>query len=1279
MPATGSTFSGGDRAPNASPPEVFISRSHADAEWSESIVRVLRSRGIEVWDDSQLRMKDSWAEQTEHAIDNARVAVLLISPGYLSSEIIRGREVPYLLARRVPLFPVLVEYCDWQLVEWLSGIRMFPGDGRPLSAVDAVELESYLASAALEIGTLAGVASAAEIASAKVSATGGGFAGMATLVSQNAAIGILSDGTKEQTLNLEFPGMDVTVSGVVREFPASDAVSFAGNPRLTLLNLITPVDWQVPISTIVPGPGSLWECWSFHSATGAGVFTTGTVLGVATRNGREYLHLRPSVETAEARGMSGAAIVVDGNVVGILESQGAILDEWFAISLQSLTSSAIWAAAFSANTPLASESASPEPPFDAPFATSVPTTSATATPIPAPAAAEPEFDPANFVTLLTPEAVTALLRAEGYRVALGQARLHMEHLLLGLYGQVDSPIRRLARDARIYDERSFQRGLSKVNGRLTGDLTPAPQVPPITLPALSSHVREAFVAAQKLGGRWIGRSSLLNGALTVDCSALSSLRSSALPQQRAKGPIGQRDWIIGVSSDVPGGRAEDLLDLQRDVNALCSVIAAADAALPLSIGLFAEWGSGKSFFMNMMEQRLDDLQKVGPPAFCSKIIQLKFNAWHYMDTSLWASLTSEIFEGLATKLSTSPGPEPANRAAKLLEDLSTSRDKLAEAERQRETAKIKLAESEVRLQELAGSEAKIRASLSPRVLFAEATRLAFEQEEVKDGFKRAAKELNLPQAVDAGAEVNKELLELRGIFSAMFVAMRNTERLWIWVLALVLVVLAVFGIPLLAHAYLRVQWNYLNATLTAAATFLAGAAAFLGPFFVPAKRALRYLQEARKKSDELVRKKKVEKCKELNAEYDKRKEEVEKQEKAVDQEREMLEVLQEAVEQLRADRQMLDFIKRRNASSDYTTHLGVVARAHKDFKELSALLARVAQEPAQTDLPRVDRIVLYIDDLDRCPEDKVMDVLQAVHLLLAFPLFVVVVGVDPRWLLHSVASRSTAVRRDIGEANGFEQSTPLDYLEKIFQIPFTLSPMSAVGFGSLVDKVAGSDQGDQEKGHSPTDLTSAPGTAPKVVVDKPQAERQAAVTPASGSTPAHTAASGPASPAQTREEFKNAAVPLKIESWERDYMKKLYCLIPSPRAGKRFINIYRMIRSTVDGEHWQAFVGDEKQGGDHRQALLLLAILTGYPGEAAEILRQLIERVHNETWWEFIDTLNATDGNWSELRVKLQSLRSLVADTDGCDVFRHYASWVARYSFQSGRVLLALQLPDTDT
>jgi hypothetical protein len=39
--------------------------------------------------------------------------------------------------------------------------------------------------------------------------------------------------------------------------------------------------------------------------------------------------------------------------------------------------------------------------------------------------------------------------------------------------------------------------------------------------------------------------------------------------------------------------------------------------------------------------------------------------------------------------------------------------------------------------------------------------------------------------------------------------------------------------------------------------------------------------------------------------------------------------------------------------------------------------------------------VLYIDDLDRCPPRRVVEVLTAMQLLLALPLFVVVVAVDP--------------------------------------------------------------------------------------------------------------------------------------------------------------------------------------------------------------------------------------------------------------------------------------------
>ena len=109
---------------------------------------------------------------------------------------------------------------------------------------------------------------------------------------------------------------------------------------------------------------------------------------------------------------------------------------------------------------------------------------------------------------------------------------------------------------------------------------------------------------------------------------------------------------------------------------------------------------------------------------------------------------------------------------------------------------------------------------------------------------------------------------------------------------------------------------------------------------------------------------------------------------------------------------------------------------------------------------KVERIILYVDDLDRCPDKKVVEVLEAVHLLLAYPLFVVVVGVDPRWLAYSLTSIYPVLKETAsqsGDAAGPRGSadlwrpTPQNYLEKIFQIPFSLRPMTRTGYGKLVE------------------------------------------------------------------------------------------------------------------------------------------------------------------------------------------------------------------------------------
>lgn len=1244
-------------------PRVFISWSHKDSEWKNRFVAVLRQRGIDVWEDSRLQTGEDWNEEIHQAILSARVALLLISPNYLSSATIQREQIPFLLANNKPLYPVLIEACEWQQTGWLSSVQIFPADLRPLSEVSEPDLSARLALAALEISSSAGIASVPLMTGARVTDSSARFLGMATLVDTTAALACLSQPQQGLSLNLQMFGLQPESIEAQVEF-----IDYELN--LSLLRLNTRVPWVPPVFPLRPLPGTVWECMSVASGS-VPVFTTGTVVGMARRNGGEYLHLQPSIESHEARGMSGAPIVVDGRVVAVLQSQGAILDEWFAIPIAAIAEKTIGRMILgsASQSHPSTSGASGDSPGDAP---------PSPPPEPPPAEAltqEVEFDTASFVDRLSPGARAALDRAVAFQVALGEKELQMEHLLLGLYGQPDSPMRKLAREAGIQNEQGLRKLLSAVDPRLTTDLNLVSGTTFSKLSEFSDHVRQAFMAAQERGGPRIGRRSLLEGALSVNCGAVAVL-PEVFSVRKARSiesePILQKNWLPEVSSDVPGQKDKDLLNIQRDVNALCSVVAAADAALPLSIGLFGDWGSGKSFFMNRMEATLDELASQGPPTYCSEIVQLKFNAWHYMDTSLWASLTSEIFEGLATKLSKSPGLKPENKAAELLADLSSSRDKLAEAERKKDKVEAELAESEARLQNLEESQSKTRARLSPRVLLTEATRLALEQDEVKEEFHKAAKELNLPQAAAEGAEVNKQLLELRGLWGAMLVAMRNTERLWVWLLALSLVVGVAFGLPRLVRDRLPSEWESTLKTLVATVTTILGSmAALLAPFIIPAKRALKYLQEARKKSEQLAFEKQKEQRAALEAEHKTRQAELEKQNATVEQARDEIRELQNAIDKLRADRQMFDFIRQRSSSTDYTSHLGIIARAHKDFRELSAFLERATKEPnTDSTLPRVERIVLYIDDLDRCPEDKVMDVLQAVHLLLAFPLFVVVVGVDPRWLLHSVAERSPALRRQDPTAKELWESTPINYLEKIFQIPFTLSPMSSTGFNQLVEKVAGSKQGDGPRPHPAPIVTTGVTTQ----VQSPVAATQVDPIESIAKTPPVTSADN----ATLAAASESPAEPLKIESWERDYMKQLYCLIPSPRAGKRFVNIYRMIRSTVDGKNWQAFVGSEKDPGHHRHVLLLLAILTGYPTEAAEILRSLIEREHNETWWEFVESFGTDGGSWAELQQKLRSLCHLIRDDEGCDTFRQYAPWVARYSFQSGRVLLAQRLPQAD-
>ena len=96
----------------------------------------------------------------------------------------------------------------------------------------------------------------------------------------------------------------------------------------------------------------------------------------------------------------------------------------------------------------------------------------------------------------------------------------------------------------------------------------------------------------------------------------------------------------------------DRLGMADDARALAEVMCLREPGPPLAIGLFGDWGSGKSTFMNMIESAVAELtartasDDAGRATFVSKVVHIRFNAWHYNDANLWASITSEFFAQL---------------------------------------------------------------------------------------------------------------------------------------------------------------------------------------------------------------------------------------------------------------------------------------------------------------------------------------------------------------------------------------------------------------------------------------------------------------------------------------------------------------------------------------------------------------------------------------------------------------------------------------------------------
>jgi len=109
--------------------------------------------------------------------------------------------------------------------------------------------------------------------------------------------------------------------------------------------------------------------------------------------------------------------------------------------------------------------------------------------------------------------------------------------------------------------------------------------------------------------------------------------------------------------------------------------------------------------------------------------------------------------------------------------------------------------------------------------------------------------------------------------------------------------------------------------------------------------------------------------------------------------------------------------------SDYGRQLGVMEDIRHDLETLEERLH--GTDSAGNDVV-TGRILVLIDDLDRCEPAKAVEVLQAVNLLLNFKSFIVCLGIDARIVTGAVEKHYEGLLGEAG-ASGYE------YLDKIVQ------------------------------------------------------------------------------------------------------------------------------------------------------------------------------------------------------------------------------------------------------
>lgn len=719
------------------------------------------------------------------------------------------------------------------------------------------------------------------------------------------------------------------------------------------------------------------------------------------------------------------------------------------------------------------------------------------------------------------------------------------------------------------------------------------------------------------------------------------------------------------ANDIPGG--PDRLRIVQEVNAIAETIALKKMRPPLVVGILGGWGWGKSFVLHLLEERLRDIRcetvpqagngEAGgeesdePFPYVGHLYVIRFDAWTYSKSSLWASLMQTILlefnRQLGIEQTIQGYKEDEPQVWRLLMELghrqveeireSPLRDKAIQAavkfrkgdqeikglwerfERLRENERLKLEESEAELASKQSELERAKEALEGRVdseLDRKIKKLAWQPiwEELlelvkgavdeglkaegaeKPSLESAKKILGLPRRLKIGLNLQTACFAGFAIVSGLSPLILNLDeaRKGIgWLVAALSAFGSAFGgvlqVARTSQAWLEKKFEAYQAR---ARELRSGAEEQRDAI---RERLLAEQAEAYRKA--LLRASRT--AGGTAPQDEKRPGDTPPPPKPVTALEQDVRALEAEVAEHRRNvgitakySSLLDFVKGRIDSGYYDEKLGLLHQVQRDLQDLTdAILAE--QNGRDRLFPRGEpRIVLIVDDLDRCPPQRVVEVLEAAQLLVKTRLFVIVMALDVRYITRALEKEYRHVLVRHGEPSG------LDYIEKIIQVPYRVRAI----------------QDDAMTGYLRPQMdivTRRKLETPPAVISDPDMRTTPHPDDDPGKPPTVSGTDGKAPQPARRDEdaqngvangFRVQAVPKTIVKFlEHEPGLLADCcnkVIVSPRATKRLINVFKLLKIIWNRRKLEHGPPDDVK----RVMLMLLTLSARHP----EVLRVLL-------------------------------------------------------------------------